>query len=120
MGACDAVDEARHALDVAVRAGVSTTTASYILNDRSAQMRISAATERRVRAAVADLDYRPNRSARTLRTANTATIGVISDFVAGGPSPARCSPVPAPRPASVDHVLDDRRDRRATSRSRRC
>ena len=36
-------------IDVAVRAGVSATTASYILNGRSAQMRISADTERRVR-----------------------------------------------------------------------
>ena len=70
--------------DVATRAGVSTTTASYILNGRSEQMRISAETERRVREAVAALGYRPNRSARTLRTANTATIGLISDFLAGG------------------------------------
>ena len=38
-------------IDVADRAGVSTTTASYILNGRSAQMRISADTERRVRGA---------------------------------------------------------------------
>jgi LacI family transcriptional regulator len=71
-------------LDVASRAGVSTTTASYILNGRSAQMRIAADTERRVRQAVAELGYRPNRSARTLRTANTAAIGLISDFLAGG------------------------------------
>ena len=70
--------------DVATRAGVSTTTASYILNGRSVQMRIAPETERRVREAVEALGYRPNRSARTLRTANTATIGLISDFLAGG------------------------------------
>ena len=70
--------------DVAARAGVSTTTASYILNGRSAQMRISPDTERRVRQAVADLGYRPNISARNLRTATTHTFGVISDFVASG------------------------------------
>ncbi len=70
--------------DVAARAGVSATTASYILNGRSAQMRISPDTERRVRAAVAELGYRPNISARNLRTATTQTIGVISDFVASG------------------------------------
>src|SRR4051812_17848687 len=68
--------------DVAERAGVSVTTASYILNGRSSQMRISAATERRVKAAMHDLDYRPNWSARTLRGSSTQTIGVISDFVA--------------------------------------
>jgi LacI family transcriptional regulator len=70
--------------DVAQRAGVSVTTASYILNGRSSQMRISAATERRVQAAMHELDYRPNWSARTLRGSSTQTIGVISDFVASG------------------------------------
>jgi len=70
--------------DVASRAGVSTTTASYILNGRSAQMRIHPDTEKRVREAVAELDYRPNRTARNLRTASTKTIGLISDFLAGG------------------------------------
>ncbi len=70
--------------DVAVRAGVSATTASYILNGRSAQMRISTPTDERVRNAAAELGYRPNRSARSLRTATTTTIGVISDFVASG------------------------------------
>lgn len=70
--------------EVAGRAGVSTTTASYILNDRSAQMRISPETDLRVRRAALDLGYRPNRSARSLRTSRTATIGLISDFAAGG------------------------------------
>jgi LacI family transcriptional regulator len=70
--------------DVAARAGVSTTTASYILNGRSAQMRISHATEQRVRRAITELSYRPNRNARSLRTARTSTIGVITDFVASG------------------------------------
>ena len=70
--------------DVAARARVSATTASYILNGRSAEMRISPETERRVRAAVAELGYRPNRSARNLRTSTTKTFGVISDFVASG------------------------------------
>lgn len=70
--------------DVAARAGVSRTTASYVLNGTSAQMRISAETERRVRHAAMELGYRPNRSALSLRTATTQTIGVISDFVASG------------------------------------
>lgn len=69
--------------DVATRARVSATTASYILNDRSAEMRISSKTDHRVRAAAAALGYRPNRSARSLRTRRTATIGLISDQIAG-------------------------------------
>lgn len=70
--------------DVAVQAGVSITTASYILNGRSAQMRIAPETEARVREAMARLGYRPNQSARSLRTATTRTLGLISDRGAGG------------------------------------
>jgi LacI family transcriptional regulator len=70
--------------DVARRAGVSVTTASYILNGRTTQMRISDETAARVRAAITELDYRPNRSAQNLRRSTTQTIGVISDFVASG------------------------------------
>ena len=70
--------------DVALKAGVSPTTASYILNGRSVEMRISTEAQQRVRQAATDLAYRPNRSARTLRTAKTSTIGLISDHVASG------------------------------------
>ena len=70
--------------DVAARAGVSATTASYILNGRTLEMRISSDTEQRVRRAATELAYRPNRSARNLRTASTSTIGMISDLIAGG------------------------------------
>jgi LacI family transcriptional regulator len=70
--------------DVAVQAGVSPTTASYILNGRSSQMRISQTTQQRVRTVAERLGYRPNRQARGLRTATTATYGMISDFVATG------------------------------------
>lgn len=69
--------------EVAARAGVSATTASYILNGRADEMRIAPTTVAKVRAAVADLGYRPNRSARSLRTHRTATIGLISDQIAG-------------------------------------
>lgn len=69
--------------DVASHAGVSRTTASYILNGRADEMRIAPATVARVQAAVAQLDYRPNRTARNLRTRRTATVGLISDQIAG-------------------------------------
>ena len=47
-------------------------------------MRISQDAAERVQTAAAELEYRPNRNARSLRTATTATIGVISDHVASG------------------------------------
>ena len=70
--------------DVASLAGVSVTTASYILNGRAVEMRISEDASARVLEAARALSYRPNRTARSLRTARSATIGVITDYVAGG------------------------------------
>ena len=70
--------------DVAERAGVSRTTASYILNGLSGRAGISPDTEKRVREVADALGYRPNRNARSLRTATTTTIGVITDYVASG------------------------------------
>ena len=70
--------------DVAQRAGVSRTTASYILNGLSGQAGISPDTEKRVRQVADALGYWPNRNARSLRTARTTTIGVITDYVASG------------------------------------
>ncbi len=91
--------------DVAQRAGVSVTTASYILNGRSTQMRISAATARRVEAAMQDLDYRPNWSARTLRRSSTQTIGLISDFVASGAFSSQLLTGASSAARSCDHLL---------------
>lgn len=64
--------------DVAKRAGVSVTTASYALNDTGS---IGEATRQRVRQAAEDLNYHPNAFARYLKNSKTQTIGVfISAF----------------------------------------
>lgn len=60
--------------DVARRAGVSEATASRVLNGRRY---VAAATRIRVVAAAQDLDYVPNRAARDLSTARTATIALL-------------------------------------------
>ncbi len=91
--------------DVAQRAGVSVTTASYILNGRTSQMRIAAATEQRVRTAMHDLGYRPNWSARTLRGSSTQTVGVISDFVASGAFASSLLSGASAAARRCDHVL---------------
>jgi LacI family transcriptional regulator len=90
---------------VARRAGVSATTVSYILNGRADEMRIAAETQQRVLAAVAELDYRPNRSARSLRTRTTKTIGVITDFVASGMFASRMLSGANAAARALDHVL---------------
>jgi LacI family transcriptional regulator len=70
--------------DVARRAGVSPTTASFVLAGRE-DMRISEAAQQRVRAAAAELGYRPNQTARSLRTRVSRTIGFVSDTIATEP-----------------------------------
>jgi LacI family transcriptional regulator len=91
--------------DVAARAGVSVTSASYILNSRSEEMRISAETTERVRLAARELSYRPNRSARNLRSSSTATIGVISDHVASGSFASRMISGAATAARVAGHLL---------------
>jgi LacI family transcriptional regulator len=51
---------------------------SLILNDRPGS-RLSEEAAQRVRAAAAELDYRPNPAAQSLRLGRTRTIGLISD-----------------------------------------
>jgi LacI family transcriptional regulator len=68
--------------DVARRAGVSRTTASFVLSGRDAEMRISAEAAQRVLRVAEKVGYRPNLTARSLRTSVTRTIGFISDTIA--------------------------------------
>jgi LacI family transcriptional regulator len=67
--------------DVAERAGVSATTASFVLSGRR-DMRISAATEERVLQAARTLEYRRRLVPRTTMPAGAAAIGLVSDVVA--------------------------------------
>jgi len=70
--------------DVAKLAGVSGATVSFVLNETAGQS-ISPQTRQRVLDAVAELDYRPNQTARGLRTRRTATIGFVTDEIAVEP-----------------------------------
>src|SRR3954453_5209714 len=63
-------------VDVARRAGVSQSTVSLVLSGKG-RGRISARTEEAVRAAAAELGYRPNLAARTLRTGVARTVGLV-------------------------------------------
>ena len=71
--------------EVARRAGVSQTTASFVLSGRREEMRISGLVEARVLQAVRETGYRPNVVSRSLRTGTTQTIGFVSDTVATTP-----------------------------------
>jgi LacI family transcriptional regulator len=67
---------------VAKLAGVSSTTASFVLSGRGQEMRISRDVEQRVLRIADDLQYRPNIVSVGLRTGTTRTIGFVSDTVA--------------------------------------
>lgn len=60
--------------EVAERADVSVTTVSHVVNETRP---VSQALRERVLTAMDELDYRPNRLARSLRRGETHTIGVI-------------------------------------------
>ncbi|MBC8134810.1 MAG: LacI family DNA-binding transcriptional regulator [Fibrella sp.] len=60
--------------DVARLAGVSTTTVSYLMNGREDVC--AAETAKRIRMAIAELQYTPNSLTRGLRQGETRTIGV--------------------------------------------
>jgi LacI family transcriptional regulator, galactose operon repressor len=60
--------------DIAKRAGVSTATVSYVLNGNRF---VSDDLKDRVLTVVAELDYRPNAVAQSLRQKKTRTIGLV-------------------------------------------
>lgn len=66
--------------DVAALAGVSVSTVSNVLNDRESRMRPE--TLARVKAAIAELGFRPNQSARTLKTGHIPMIGLMVPTIA--------------------------------------
>lgn len=65
--------------DVALLAGVSVSTVSRILNGSA---RVSADKREAVEAAIKKLQFRPNLSARSLRSGSTSTVGVLTQDLA--------------------------------------
>lgn len=70
--------------DVALRAGVSQSTVSFVLNGLE-DMRISRETRRRVLQAVEDLGYRPRGAGRPPQPSSQGIIGVLFDEIATSP-----------------------------------
>ena len=70
--------------DVARLAGVSPTTVSFVLNDVVGSG-ISEPTRMRVRASAREIRYRPNATARLLRTDRSHAIGFVTDEIASTP-----------------------------------
>src|SRR5690554_5688574 len=64
---------------IAARAGVSKTTASFVLNGKGNQHKISQSTQQRILRTAEELDYRPSFLAQTLSSGITHTLGFIWD-----------------------------------------
>lgn len=67
--------------DIANKANVSITTVSFILNGKAEKMRISQAVIEKVQNIIKELGFTPNQVARSLRTGNTKTIGLIVEDI---------------------------------------
>ena len=70
--------------DVALQAGVSQSTVSFVLNGLE-DMRISRETRKRVMAAVEALGYRPRGAGRPPKSAGMGLIGLMFDEIATSP-----------------------------------
>lgn len=67
--------------ELAKLAGVSRTTASYVVNGKAKQYRVSDSTIHRVQQLIEQYDFKPNAMAAGLRAGRTKTIGlIIPDF----------------------------------------
>lgn len=70
--------------DIASHVGVSVSSVSLVLSGRS-EGRVNATVAKRIREVADDLGYVPNQLARSLKTKQSQTIGVVSDRVATVP-----------------------------------
>ncbi|SFH38906.1 LacI family DNA-binding transcriptional regulator [Pedobacter insulae] len=67
--------------DIALEAGVSITTVSFILNGKAKEKAISDFVTKKVEKIIEDSGYKPNQLARSLRTGNSNIIGLIVEDI---------------------------------------
>ncbi|QUM77299.1 catabolite repressor/activator [Moritella sp. 24] len=63
--------------EIAKLAGVSRTTASYVINGKASKYRISEKTQTKVMAVVNEHNYRPDHAAQSLRAGSNRSLGLI-------------------------------------------
>ena len=67
--------------DIALKANVSITTVSFIINGKAKQKSISDAVIKKVQQIIIESGYKPNQIARSLRTGNSHIIGLIVEDI---------------------------------------
>lgn len=63
--------------EIAKLAGVSRTTASYVINGKAQKYRISEKTQQKVMAVVNEHNFRPDHAASSLRAGSSRSFGLI-------------------------------------------
>lgn len=63
--------------DVALHVGVSTALVSYVVNNKEKKGRVGLEMANKIRKAAAELNYKPNLIAKSLKSGKTNTIGLI-------------------------------------------
>jgi LacI family transcriptional regulator len=63
--------------DIAVKVGVSTALVSYVMNGLEKEKRVGPDIVKKIKEVAAQLNYKPNQIARSLRKGTTNTIGLI-------------------------------------------
>nr|WP_315420279.1 LacI family DNA-binding transcriptional regulator [uncultured Pedobacter sp.] len=67
--------------DIAIKANVSITTVSFIINGKAKEKSISEAVIEKVKKIIEESGYKPNQIARSLRTGNSNIIGLIIEDI---------------------------------------
>ena len=86
--AVKSMSSGRSLKELAQHLGLSQTTVSRVINHSGGAHRISAATQERVLAAAAEMNYKASPLARGLRSRRSQTIGVMVPEISGGYSAA--------------------------------
>jgi DNA-binding LacI/PurR family transcriptional regulator len=82
--AVKSMSSGRSLKELASHLGLSQTTISRVINNSGDTHRISAATQKRVLEAAAELNYKASPLARGLRSRRSQTIGVMVPEISGG------------------------------------
>jgi DNA-binding LacI/PurR family transcriptional regulator len=88
INAVKSLGSGRSLKELAQHLGLSQTTVSRVINNSGNTHRISAATQKRVLAAAAEMNYKASPLARGLRSRRSQTIGVMVPEISGGYSAA--------------------------------
>ena len=63
--------------DIALKVGVDASTVSLVLNRKPLAAKLKEETRKRIELCARELNYRPSRAARTLRSGKSGMVGIV-------------------------------------------